>query len=134
MSSNISETLAGFVAGRVKAERLVSVLTTAYYGRDGHPEATEGLQPLIAIIDRASPGIVELGSETAGPGFGIRLAERPFPKQYESDLKRAAEVYLAERGQGTADESRMVAQRPGGDQGWLARLGRVLHRLFAASG
>ena len=93
-SSAINETLHGYVAGRVKAERLVIAVSTEYYreARDGRREA---LQPLIDVIDRASPGIVELGTATGGTGFEIRLAERPFPKQHEAELRRVAEAVLS---------------------------------------
>ena len=82
------------MAGRVKAERLVIAVSAAYY-RDARNGQRESLQPLIDVIDRASPGIVELGTATSGPGFDIRLAERPFPKQYEAELRRAAEAVLS---------------------------------------
>ena len=82
------------MAGRVKAERLVIAVSAAYY-RDARNGQRESLQPLIDVIDRASPGIVELGTATSGPGFDIRLAERPFPKQYEAQLREAAEVVLS---------------------------------------
>src|SRR5881398_3444891 len=94
MSSSIRRELEGFVAGRVQAERLVIAVSAAYY-RDSRNGNRETLQPLIDVIDRASPGIVELGIATGGPGFDIRLAERPFPKQHEAELRRAAEAVLS---------------------------------------
>jgi len=84
----------GFLAGRVKAERLVIAVAAAYYGGEGRG-TRDGLGPLIDVIDRASPGIVELGTVQGGAGFEIRLAERPFPRQYETELRRAAEAVLA---------------------------------------
>src|SRR5438093_9791069 len=97
VSSPVRDALESYLAGRVKAERLVIAVSTEYYreARDGRREA---LQPLIDVIDRASPGIVELGSADGGPGFDVRLAERPFPKQYEAELRRAAEAVLAGSG------------------------------------
>ena len=94
MSSPVKEALESYLAGRVKAERLVIAISAEYYreARDGRRDA---LQPLIDVIDRASPGIVELGTATGGPGFDIRLAERPFPKQHEAELRRAAEMVLS---------------------------------------
>ena len=83
----------GYVAGRVTAERLVIAVATAYYGEGGRGKREE-LRPLIEIIDRASPGIVELGSTGDGPGFAVRLAERPFPEQYQAELRHAAEAVL----------------------------------------
>jgi len=93
-SSPVKDALESYVAGRVKAERLVLAVSAEYYreARDGRREA---LQPLIDVIDRASPGIVELGTATGGTGFEIRLAERPFPKEHEAELRRAAEAVLS---------------------------------------
>src|SRR2546422_5762169 len=93
-SSPVKDALESYVAGRVKAERLVIAVSAEYYreARDGRREA---LQPLIDVIDRASPGIVELGSADGGPGFDLRLAERPFPKQFEAELRQAAETVLS---------------------------------------
>jgi len=128
-SSPVSLAIAGYVAGRVTPERLVAQVAAAYYdggktgeGRSG--KKREALRPLIEVIDRASPGVVELGSVEAGRGFEIRLAERPFPKQYEAELRRAAETYLL----------REEAGEGGREKGLL--LGRVLsaiRRLFTAS-
>jgi len=78
----------------VKAERLVIAVSAAYYG-DARNGQRESLQPLIDVIDRASPGIVELGTAQGGSGFAISLAERPFPKQYEAALRHAAEAVLS---------------------------------------
>jgi hypothetical protein len=77
------------------------------------------LGPLIEVIDRASPGIVELGSVARGPGFDVRLAERPFPPQCEPDLRRAAEAYLA--------------SAPSPSTGVLARIVEAVRRLFTPS-
>src|SRR5260370_11270943 len=97
-SSPVSDALAGYVAGRIKPERVVITVAAAFYGARGGGER-RALQPLIDVIDRASPGIVELGSVAGGVGFEIRLAERPFPRQYEAALRRAAEtVPAASRG------------------------------------
>src|SRR5438093_3847588 len=98
MSSSIRRELEGFVAGRVQAERLVIAVAAAYY-RDSRNGNRETLQPLIDVIDRASPGIVALGIVSGGAGFEIRLAERPFPKEYERELRGAAEAVLG-RGEG----------------------------------
>ena len=94
VSSPVRVALESYVAGRLKAERLVIAVSAEYYreARDGRREA---LQPLIDVIDRASPGIVELGTAPGGSGFEIRLAERPFPKQYQAELRRAAEAVLS---------------------------------------
>src|SRR5260370_4776037 len=90
-SSPVSDALAGYVAGRIKPERVVITVAAAFYGARAGGER-RALQPLIDVIDRASPGIVELGSVAGGVGFEIRLAERPFPRQDEAALRRAAEA------------------------------------------
>src|SRR5712691_3234098 len=90
----VRDALESYVAGRGKAERLVIAVSAAYYG-DARNGQRESLQPLIDVIDRASPGIVELGTAQGGSGFDVRLAERPFPKQHEPELRRAAEAVLS---------------------------------------
>src|SRR5213595_3499179 len=94
MPSSVRREVEGFVAGRVKAERLVIAVAAAYYREAGNGKR-ETLRPLIDVIDRASPGIVEVGIVPGGAGFDIRLAERPFPKQYEAQLREAAETVLS---------------------------------------
>jgi hypothetical protein len=93
-SSPVKDALESYIAGRVKAERLVIAVSAAYY-REAPNGKRETLQPLIDVIDRASPGIVELGTVQGGSGFDVRLAERPFPKQHEPELRRAAEAVLS---------------------------------------
>ncbi|HYT04896.1 MAG TPA: hypothetical protein VEM13_08465 [Gemmatimonadales bacterium] len=93
-SSPVSDALAGYVAGRLQVERLVIAVAAAYYREEGRGKREE-LRPLIEIIDRAAPGIVELGSVESRPGFAVQLAERPFPKQYEAELRRAAQAVLS---------------------------------------
>jgi len=97
MSSSIRRELEGFVAGRVQAERLVIAVSAEYYRETGNGKR-ETLRPIIDVIDRASPGIEELGIVPGGAGFEIRLAERPFPSQYEAELRRAAEAVLSGNG------------------------------------
>jgi hypothetical protein len=127
-SSAISEALEGYVTGRVNAERLVIAVATAYYGREGAPGIRDGLGPLIEIIDRASPGVVELGG--AAGGFDIRLAERSFPKQHEPELRRAVEAYLAShRTTGLISVPPASAPQPG----VLSRIVGAIRRLFGAS-
>jgi hypothetical protein len=121
MSSSIRRELEGFVAGRVKAERLVIAVAAAYY-RDSRNGNRESLRPLIDVIDRASPGIVELGIVAGGAGFEIRLAERSFPKEYESELKRAAEAVLT--GLGNRDLGIVEHVRATGLWSWIRRLFR----------
>jgi len=69
VTSPVRDVLEAYVAGRVNAERLVITVTSAYYGRDGGRGTRDGLGPVIEVIDRASPGIVELGTVQGGAGF-----------------------------------------------------------------
>ena len=106
MSSPVRRELEEFLAGRGTPERVVVAVALAFY-RDTHGVQRETLQPLIQVIDRASPGIVQLGSLAGGQGFEIRLAERPFPPEYVAALRRAAEDVL--RG---ADAAQRAEPRP----------------------
>jgi len=127
-SSPVRDALESYLAGRVKAERLVIAVSTEYYreARDGRREA---LQPLIDVIDRASPGIVELGTVQGGSGFAISLAERPFPKQHEQELRRAAEAYL-----GRVEAGRTAGEEGGRlEPGFVSRIVAAVRRLFTPS-
>ena len=121
VSSPVKVALESYVAGRLKAERLVIAVSAEYYreARDGRREA---LQPLIDVIDRASPGIVELGIATGGPGFDIRLAKRPFPKQHEAELREAAEAVLA--GSGKRETGNVQSAKAMGFWAWIRSLFR----------
>ena len=122
MTSPVREVLEAYLAGRVNAERLVISVATAYY-RDGG-RWTRELRPIIEVIDRASPGIVELGTVQGGVGFEVRLAERSFPTQWEEELRRAAGAVLK------------AGERPGKGEGPTAVMTRVIaavRRLFTAS-
>jgi len=111
------------VAGRVTPERLVAQVAAAYYGQGSGKRPA--LRALIEVIDRASPGIVELGSVESGAGFEIRLAERPFPTQYEAELRRAAETYLLRENAGEGGKRER--------DGLFARTLEAIRRLFTAS-
>jgi hypothetical protein len=119
------------VAGRVKAERLVIAVSAAYYG-DTSNGKRQSLQPLIDVIDRASPGIVELGTVQGGSGFAVSLAERPFPKQYEAELRRAAENYLG-RGEARGQTGREAGEGGTAQRGIVARLVAAVRRMFSPS-
>jgi hypothetical protein len=126
-SSPVRDALESYVAGRVKAERLVIAVSAAYYGDTGNGKR-ESLQPLIDVIDRASPGIVELGTVQGGSGFAIMLAERSFPKQYEPALRQAAEAYL-----GRGETGREAAEGGAAQRGIVARLVAAVRRMFSPS-
>jgi len=123
-SSPVKDALESYIAGRVKAERLVIAVSAAYY-REAPNGKRETLQPLIDVIDRASPGIVELGTVQGGSGFAISLAERPFPKEHEAELRRAAEAVLSGGG--------MVEAATAPSSGMIARLVAAVRRLFNPS-
>src|SRR2546426_7473033 len=131
-SSPVKDALESYVAGRVKAERLVIAVSAEYYreARDGRREA---LQPLIDVIDRASPGIVELGSADGGPGFDLRLAERPFPKQFEAELRQAAEAVLSGGGTREAGGVPPPGATPPASPISLSRLFQRIRHLFPRS-
>src|SRR2546430_1869872 len=93
-SSRVKDALESYLAGRVKAERLVVTVAAEDYRAGGNGKR-ETVRPLNGVIGRAAPGIVGVGTATGGPGFDIRLAERPFPKQHEAELRRAAEAVLS---------------------------------------
>jgi hypothetical protein len=138
MPSAVEETLAGFLAGRVPAERVVIAVAAAYYGQ---PAAgpREHWRPVIDVIDRASPGIVELGGVAASPGFAVRLAERPFPQEFEAALRDAAAAVLAPGGAAVgvgpaAAVGARAAAGPAGSRGGLVtRLVQALRRWFSAA-
>jgi len=123
---SVRETLEAYVAGRVKAERVVEAVAGAYYNREQGAASRERLRFLMEVIERAHPGVVDLSGSTEKPGFAVRLAERPFPKEYEGALKEAVGVAL-ERGQFSAPSSPLPAP------GLFARLYTAVRRLFTAS-
>jgi hypothetical protein len=86
---SVNSVLADYVAGRVPAAELARAVATAYYGNRG-AGSEEWLRPVMDVIERAHPGIVELTASSDKPGFAVRLAERPFPKQWEPALRDAA--------------------------------------------
>ena len=124
--------LEGFAAGRVTPERVAAALAAAYYA--GPVEASAALREVMAIVERAAPGMVELAARDGVPGFDVRPAGRPFPAAAEAELRRAAAVLLA-TGWGTAP----AAEAPvGGDAtpagtGWWTRVVRAVRRLFSAA-
>src|SRR5438034_9784908 len=81
-ATSVNEALTGYLAGRVTAEQLVGTVTAAYYRERGMGNG-EWLKPVIEVIERAHPGVVELAGSAEKPGFAVRLAERRFPKRLE---------------------------------------------------
>lgn len=130
-SSPVRDALESYVAGRVKAERLVIAVSASYY-RETENGTREALQPLIDVIDRAAPGIVELGTVQGGSGFAISLAERPFPKEHEAELRRAAETYLG-RGDTVGAARSEAGEGRTAARGLVARLVAAVRRMFSPS-
>jgi hypothetical protein len=87
-----ASSLSDYLAGRLTAEQLVAAVTAEYYKGDGNREM---LRPVMDVIERAHPGIVELASSDRRPGFAVRLAERPFPKRFERELRAAAAAVIS---------------------------------------
>src|SRR5438093_12076305 len=93
MSAVVSETLEGYSAAQFSAARVVAAVSPGY-DVEGGRRRKERLKPLIDVIERASPGVVELELTPDRPGFAVRVGERPFPQQYEAELRGAAAAYL----------------------------------------
>lgn len=109
MASPVRDTLEAYVAGRVKAEHVVAVTTAEYY-RDARSGMRDALRPVIEVIERASPGVVELSGTADRPGYDVRLAARQFPREYAAQLRAAVEAVLAgcvERAEPTHPASRI---------------------------
>jgi hypothetical protein len=122
--SSANDALAGYVAGTVRAEQLVGVVAAAYYSEHG-ARSRKQLQPLMEIVERAHPGIVALSAAADKPGFAVRLAERPFPKRYEAELRQAVQALLAGRGVVETPPPSPIP-RPG----LLNRIVAAIRRLF----
>lgn len=120
--SSANAALADYAAGRMTAQQLVGVVAAAYYG-DGARGARDGLKPIIDVIERAHPGIVELSSQFDRPGFSVRLADRPFPKRLEGELREAVTAVI------TSTAAPSPVPRPG----LFTRMVAAVRRLFNAS-
>lgn len=119
--SSVNDALAGYAAGRLTAEQLVGVVAAAYYEKRGLGSG-EWLRPVMDVIERAHPGIVELRGATDRPGFVVRLQERPFPKQFESALREAA----------ASATGTPTNHSPLPTPGLLTRILRAIRTLFSA--
>ena len=118
--------LEAYVAGRTPAQEVVPVVAAAFY-RKGEVETRDALRPVMAVIERAAPGVVQLARSEGAPGFAIAAAERSFPAAYEAELRRAAETALAVLPAGSS-------QAGEAGPGLLGRLWGAVQRLFARSG
>jgi len=125
--------LAGFVAGRIPAQRLVPAIAAEYY-RSPDAKKRAALRPVMEVIERAAPGVARLARTESGAGFDIQQAERPFPEAFEAPLREAAVGALAGWGAAPVMATPAVpgtepAEQPGF---WSRLIGRV-RRLFSAS-
>jgi|SRR2546422_33125 len=118
-ASSVNDALTGYAAGRVTAEQLVGVVAAAYYGEGGRGKR-EGLKPVIDVIERAHPGIVELSSASGTPGFAVRIAERPFPKRFEGALRQAVASVVT------------LSPSPVPLPGLITRIVRAIRKVFSA--
>lgn len=117
-TSSVREVLEGYLAGQVKADRVVTVVAEEYY-RDRGRGARTGLQPLVDVIEGAAPGAVELVRAEGGAGFALKPGGRAFARQMEPALRAAVEAVL--KGWGAA---------PPPPAGLFSRLARALRGFF----
>jgi hypothetical protein len=126
-ASSVNDALAGYLAGRVSAERVVTVVAAEYYGAGVSGLGTrEALKTLMETIERAHPGIIALTATADRPGFAIQLAERPFPKRHEAEFRQAVQAALVRGFDFPRPEA--LAPRPG----LFSRLIRAIRRVFSA--
>jgi hypothetical protein len=128
MSSLVRRELEEYAAGRGEAARVVAAVMEAYY-RERDRGKWDALRPLIEVIERAAPGVVELAAAGDTPGFRVRLAERHFPDQYATELRVAAGVALREWSPSTEEASRVAPPAPPAP-GLLQRVFGAIRRLF----
>lgn len=125
--SSVRDALAAYVAGEVPVERVVAVVAAAYYREAGN-EKRDTLRPLVEVIERAHPGVVQLTASTNRPGFSVQSAERTFPKRYEAEFRQAVLAVLA-----TFPVSRNPFPEERAVPGLLRRIVTAVRRLFSAS-
>src|SRR3989475_11090289 len=127
--SSVNDALTAYLAGRMTADRVVAAVAAAYYREQGAGSRGQ-LRPIIEVIERAHPGVVELSGSAEKPGFGVRLAERPFPKRYEGELRAAVQILVGARHAAPLhDPAPSVIPA----RGILSRLIGAVRRLFSAS-
>lgn len=122
-AGSVNDTLAGYLAGRVTAEAMVAVVAATYW--EPGAGSRERFQPMMEIIERAHPGVVTLAAAEGRPGFAIQLSGRPFPKQYEDQLRQAVQAVIDQAGR-TAPSSLVPAPS------LFTRILRAVRSLFSA--
>ncbi len=124
-SASSADHLTAYLTGQLTAEQLVAAVTAEFYqnGRNGKRETW---RPILDVVERAHPGVVELTASEQEPGFDVRLAERPFPKRYEAELRRAVETVLQTLPASGVPFPAEVGRKPG----FLDRIVAAVRRLF----
>lgn len=105
----------------------MGVVAAAYYREHG-ARSREQLQPLMEIVERAHPGVVQLSAAANRPGFEVRLAERPFPKRYEVELRQAVQALLV--GGGDVQARPPTRPSPVPRPSLLSRMVAAIRRVF----
>jgi hypothetical protein len=118
---SVNEALQAYLAGRLTASQLAAVVAPEYY-RETRNGKRETWRPIMDVIERAHPGIVELTSSTNSPGFAVRLAERPFPKKLEGELREAVTKVL--------DTGSTLPASPVPLPGFFGRIIRAIRKIF----
>jgi hypothetical protein len=126
-ATSVNDALSGYLAGRVSADRLAAVVAAEYY-RETRNGKRETWRPIMEIVERAHPGVVELTASEQQPGFEVRLAERPFPKRYEAELRQAVESILRTFPVSRVPCPEEAARKPG----LLHRIVAAVRKLFSA--
>jgi hypothetical protein len=126
--TSVNDALSAYAAGKLPAEELVGVVAAAYWSQESGSRSRELLRPIIDVIEKAHPGVVELSGSSEKPGFQVRLADRPFPKRYDTDLRNAVQaVATAPSSTAPAPGSRLPAP------GFLSRILQAIRKVFSAS-
>src|SRR2546430_17629744 len=104
--------LPAYLTGKPPGGKLVAAVTAEFYqnGRNGKRETW---RPILDVVERAHPGVVELTASEQQPGFDVRLAERPFPKRYEAELRGAGGQVLQTFPPSGVPFPAEVARKPG---------------------
>ena len=126
-SASSANPLADYLAGRLTAEQLVAAVTTTYWSQEPGAKSRGKLQPIIEVIERAHPGIVELSGSGEKPGFAVKLAERPFPKRFDGDLRKAVQAIVNDPSL-SPPTPRSRLQTPG----LFTRIFRAIRKIFSA--
>src|SRR5947207_12040686 len=126
-ASSVNSALADYLAGRVTADHLVAAVAAEYWSQESGASSRELLRPIIDVIEKAHPGIVELSASSERPGFAVRLAERPFPRRHDADLKSAVQAVIGDPSSTTPTAGSRL-QTPG----FFTRILAAVRKLFSA--